>query len=58
MSVAVVLDFSPRYYMPEVGRFIQEDPYPGLLSLPNSLVSKYVYTLNNPYVAGMRRATI
>ncbi len=37
-----------RIYIPEIGRFIQEDPHPGLIALPLTLISKYIYTVNNP----------
>ena len=37
-----------RYYMPEIGRFIQEDPHPGRLKSPSTYNSNYIYTLNNP----------
>ncbi|MDQ4683002.1 RHS repeat-associated core domain-containing protein, partial [Stenotrophomonas maltophilia group sp. RNC7] len=36
-----------RYYMPEIGRFILEDPYPSRLLIPNSF-NPYTYVLNNP----------
>ncbi|WP_366922790.1 RHS repeat-associated core domain-containing protein [Metallumcola ferriviriculae] len=36
-----------RYYMPEIGRFISEDPWNGSLFNPNTL-NKYPYVLNNP----------
>ncbi|MHB1167440.1 MAG: RHS repeat-associated core domain-containing protein, partial [Carboxydocellales bacterium] len=36
-----------RYYMPEVGRFISEDPWNGTLAQPNTL-NPYPYVLNNP----------
>ena len=40
--------YRARYYMPEIGRFIQEDPHPGVLNIPLTLTSKYIYTVNNP----------
>ena len=38
-----------RYYSTEQGRFITEDPYPGIASLPSSQYP-YSYALNNPIV--------
>ncbi|MGE5329027.1 MAG: RHS repeat-associated core domain-containing protein [Deltaproteobacteria bacterium] len=38
-----------RYYMPEVGRFVSEDSYKGLVTDPQSL-NWYVYCANNPLV--------
>lgn len=40
--------YRARYYDPSTGRFTQEDPHPGILSMPTSFVSPYRYTLNNP----------
>jgi RHS repeat-associated protein len=36
-----------RYYAPEVGRFISEDPLPGVLFEPRSQ-NRFSYVLNNP----------
>ncbi|MFC4767436.1 RHS repeat domain-containing protein, partial [Effusibacillus consociatus] len=36
-----------RYYMPEVGRFISQDPWLGSIDLPISQ-NRYPYVLNNP----------
>ncbi len=36
-----------RYYSPALGRFISRDPFPGVLSQPDTL-NPYVYALNNP----------
>lgn len=36
--------------MPEIGRFIQEDPDSGLNIVPKSFNSKYYYALNSPVV--------
>lgn len=36
-----------RYYLPEVNRFISEDPWNGTLAQPNTL-SPYPYVLYNP----------
>jgi RHS repeat-associated protein len=40
--------YRARFYMPEIGRFMQEDPHPGRLEFPRTHDSKYIYTLNNP----------
>ena len=40
--------YRARYYVPEIGRFIQEDPHPGVLNLPRTYTSKYIYVMNNP----------
>lgn len=48
MSVAVALDFSPRFYSADTGRFLQMDPDPGRVSLPISFVNQYAYVGNNP----------
>ena len=40
--------YRARYMMPEIGRFVQEDPHPGQVTLPSSFNTKYVYTGNNP----------
>ncbi|MCQ1531828.1 RHS repeat-associated core domain-containing protein [Lutispora saccharofermentans] len=36
-----------RYYMPEIGRFISEDPWPGDITAPQTL-NPYPYVVNNP----------
>jgi RHS repeat-associated protein len=36
-----------RYYDPATGRFTQMDPFPGILTLPDTL-NLYLYSLNNP----------
>ncbi len=36
-----------RYYMPETGRFISEDPWPGDMTVPQTL-NPYPYVVNNP----------
>ncbi|WP_373000350.1 RHS repeat-associated core domain-containing protein, partial [Lutispora sp.] len=36
-----------RYYMPETGRFISEDPWPGDMTDPQTL-NPYPYVVNNP----------
>ena len=40
--------YRARYYQPEIGRFIQEDPHPGKLLVPLSSINKYAYSGNNP----------
>jgi hypothetical protein len=37
-----------RYYDPGVGRFLQQDPDPGRMTNPTSIINKYSYALNNP----------
>jgi RHS repeat-associated protein len=37
-----------RYYSPEIGRFLQQDPSPGDLSSPITSVNRYIYAGNNP----------
>ena len=37
-----------RTYDASIGRFLQEDPFRGVLSSPLSVVNKYIYVLNNP----------
>lgn len=43
-----MLYYRARFYIPEIGRFIQEDPHPGVQDIPMSINSKYIYALNNP----------
>ena len=40
--------YRARYYDPSTGRFLQQDPDPGKLSNPNTFLSRYIYTVNNP----------
>lgn len=40
--------YRARYYAPDLGRFLTEDPHPGVLREPSSYNSKYSYVLNNP----------
>ncbi|HXH76167.1 MAG TPA: RHS repeat-associated core domain-containing protein [Bacteriovoracaceae bacterium] len=40
--------YRARYFDPGIGRFISEDPHPGILSIPSTYSSSYVYGLNNP----------
>lgn len=42
--------YRARYYVPEIGRFIQEDPFAGILRYPATIHSKYVYSVNNPII--------
>jgi len=43
-----MLYYRARYYLPEIGRFLQKDPKPGALDLPLSFVNAYSYVANNP----------
>ena len=47
-SESGMMYYRARYMMPEIGRFIQEDPHPGKKKMPNTINNKYIYTLNNP----------
>jgi RHS repeat-associated protein len=40
--------YRARFYMPEIGRFLQEDPHPGKLTDPITLKNKFTYVSNNP----------
>lgn len=40
--------YRARYYNPNTGRFLQQDPHPGLLQMPSSFNSKFIYGNNNP----------
>ncbi|MGE4233989.1 MAG: RHS repeat-associated core domain-containing protein [Bacteriovoracia bacterium] len=40
--------YRARIYIPEIGRFAQSDPEPGVLDLPESVNNKYGYVGNNP----------
>ena len=40
--------FRARYYDPEIGRFLQVDPFPGVASDPLSVTQKYAYARNAP----------
>lgn len=42
--------YRARYYDANIGRFLQQDPNPGILSLPITAVNKYVYASNSPTV--------
>src|SRR5262245_8234092 len=37
-----------RYYNAAIGRFMQQDPAPGHLETPSTIVNKYIYSGNNP----------
>jgi RHS repeat-associated protein len=39
--------YRARYYIPEVGRFLQRDPHPGRLAAPITLNNSYVYSGND-----------
>lgn len=40
--------YRARIYDPSIGRFLQEDPFPGSLALPTTFLSKYIYANNSP----------
>ncbi|MFP5387571.1 MAG: RHS repeat domain-containing protein, partial [Bacteriovoracia bacterium] len=40
--------YRARYYDPERGQFLTEDPHPGVLFRPDTFLSKYAYTGNSP----------
>lgn len=40
--------YRARYYDPNSGRFMQEDPHAGVLEMPGTFNSAYSYGLNNP----------
>jgi RHS repeat-associated protein len=40
--------YRARYYDPSTGRFLQQDPDPGKLINPSTIITKYLYGLNNP----------
>ena len=40
--------YRARFYMPEIGRFVSEDPHSGKLLLPKSVNNKFAYVANNP----------
>lgn len=40
--------YRARYYDAHSGRFMQEDPHPGISNNPETIVSRYNYALNNP----------
>ena len=47
-EVAGLYYYRARYYDSSIGRFLQEDPEPGLLSTPSSFNTKYAYSNNKP----------
>lgn len=40
--------FRARYYNPIIGRFIQQDSFPGKIENPVSVINRYSYVENNP----------
>jgi hypothetical protein len=40
--------YRARYYDPSTGRFLQQDPEPGKLRMPATVVNKYIYVGNLP----------
>lgn len=42
--------YRARYLDSETGRFIQSDPHPRVKSAPSSLVNKYIYSGNSPFM--------
>lgn len=40
--------YRARYYDAAIGRFLQQDPHPGHLQVPTTVVNKYIYAVNNP----------
>ncbi|MFY7993710.1 MAG: RHS repeat domain-containing protein [Bacteriovoracaceae bacterium] len=40
--------YRARYYAPDLGRFLTEDPHPGILRNPATFNTKYTYVSNNP----------
>ncbi|MBL7663524.1 MAG: hypothetical protein JNM93_00210 [Bacteriovoracaceae bacterium] len=40
--------YRARYYNAETGRFLQQDPHPGLTDVPLTLINSFIYVLNNP----------
>ena len=47
-SESGMLYYRARYYLPEIGRFLQKDPEPGKLNIAASMVNGYAYVANNP----------
>ncbi|MBK9293567.1 MAG: RHS repeat-associated core domain-containing protein [Oligoflexia bacterium] len=39
--------YRARYYDPQIGRFLQEDPHPGKITLPSSVINRFNYVNNN-----------
>jgi RHS repeat-associated protein len=40
--------YRARYFSPEIGRFLQQDPDPGVIENPNTINNRYSYAGNNP----------
>ena len=40
--------YRARYYDPQIGRFLQQDPDPGDLGTPISAINRYVYAASSP----------
>lgn len=40
--------YRARYYDPNTGRFLQQDPDPGKLRSPATVINRYIYVQNNP----------
>ncbi|MDZ4660039.1 MAG: RHS repeat-associated core domain-containing protein [Pseudomonadota bacterium] len=40
--------YRARFYDSSLGRFLQQDPEPGKLSMPSTVINKYIYVSNNP----------
>ena len=47
-SESNMLYYRARFYMPEIGKFIQADQDPGRLNLPATVINAYAYVFNNP----------
>jgi len=47
-SESNMLYYRARYYVPEIGRFAQSDPEPGMLDFPATVINANTYALNNP----------
>lgn len=40
--------YRARYYDANIGRFLQQDPSPGYINQPRSIVNRYMYAMNSP----------
>jgi RHS repeat-associated protein len=47
-SESGLMYYRARYYNPDIGRFLQRDPHPGMLSIPGTAINSYTYVMNNP----------
>lgn len=47
-SESQMMFYRARYYMPEIGRFIQEDKDPGQIGNPSVVNNRYTYVANKP----------